>query len=143
MSYTTDFEAWRTQTAQLLRQHRWSELDLAHLIAEVEDLGKSERRGIASQLTRLLIHCLKWQFQPHKRSDSWLDSITDARTQIALALDDSPSLRDYPSTILDTCYVRSRRQASQQTGLAIATFPVVCPYAIDNLLEETWLPHCL
>ena len=50
-----DFNTWVTQTAQLLRERRWHEIDVTHLIEEVEDLGKSERRGIASQLTRLLL----------------------------------------------------------------------------------------
>jgi len=85
-TYSTDFNLWIDQTAQLLREQRWQELDLEHLIEEIEDLGKSERRGIASQLTRLLLHLLKWQYQPQRRSDSWLDLIADARTQIELAL---------------------------------------------------------
>ncbi len=54
--YTTDFNLWIEQTAQLLRSHRWHEVDVEHLIEEVEGLGKTERRSIASQLTRLLLH---------------------------------------------------------------------------------------
>jgi hypothetical protein len=80
--YSTDFNLWIDQTAQLLRERRWHEIDLPNLIQEVENLGKSERRGIASQLTRLLLQLLKWQYQPQLRTDSWLDSITDARTQL-------------------------------------------------------------
>lgn len=95
--YLDDFSSWTAQTAQLLRERRWNVIDLSKLIEEVEDLGKSERRGISSQLTRLLLHLLKWQYQPQRRSDSWLDSITDARIQIELAIEDSLSLRDYPA----------------------------------------------
>ena len=95
-TYSTDMNSWIKQTVDLLREERWNEIDVAHLIEEVEDLGKSERRGISSQLTRLLLHLLKWQYQPNRRSDSWLDSITDARTQIELAIEDSPSLKTYP-----------------------------------------------
>lgn len=100
----TDFNSWITQTTQLLRENRWHEIDVTHLIEELEDLGKSERRGINSQLTRLLLHLLKWQYQPQRRSDSWLDSITDARTQIELALEDSSSLGSYPSEHLEESY---------------------------------------
>jgi len=67
---STDFNLWIQQTAQLLREHRWQEIDLENLIEEVEDLGKSERRAITSQLIRLLLHLLKWQYQPQPRSDS-------------------------------------------------------------------------
>lgn len=87
--YSTDFNLWIDRTTRLLRERRWHEIDLTHLIEEVENLGKSERRGITSQLTRLLLHLLKWQYQPQRRSDSWLDSITDARTQIGLAIEDT------------------------------------------------------
>jgi hypothetical protein len=101
-AYTTDFHLWVQQTARLLRERRWQEVDVEHLIEEVKDLGKSERRGITSQLTRLLLHLLKWQYQPQRRSESWLDSITDARTQIELAINDSPSLSNYPAEQLES-----------------------------------------
>ncbi len=138
--YLTDFSSWISQTAQLLRERRWHEIDLPHLIEEVEDLGKSERRGIASQLTRLLLHLLKWYYQPQRRSDSWLDSVTDARTQIELTIEDSPSLRRYPAEQLEECYQRARRQAAKQTGIDISAFPELCPYSLDDILADNWLP---
>ncbi|MBO1349295.1 MAG: DUF29 domain-containing protein [Hormoscilla sp. GUM202] len=140
-TYTTDFNEWVQQTAQLLRSRRWQDLDLQHLIEEVEDLGKSERRGVASQLTRLLLHLLKWQYEPQRRSDSWLDSITDARTQIDLAIEDSPSLRSYPEAQLKQSYQRARRQAAKQTEMPLEVFPENCPYALDLVLDEDWLPE--
>jgi hypothetical protein len=139
-TYVTDFNSWIAQTAQQLRERRWHEIDVEHLIEEVEDLGKSERRSMVSQLTRLLLHLLKWQYQPQRRSDSWLDSITDARTQIELAIVDSPSLRDYPAEQLAECYQRARRQAANQTGLPATLFPPSCPYEIEQILDEAWLP---
>ncbi|NJR61601.1 MAG: DUF29 domain-containing protein [Cyanobacteria bacterium CRU_2_1] len=138
--YSADFSSWIDQTAQLLREHRWHEIDVPHLIEEIEDLGKSERRGIASQLTRLLLHLLKWQYQPQRRSDSWLDSITDARTQIELAIEDSPSLRSYPAEQLEESYQRACRQAAKQTSIEISVFPDMCPYSLELVLAEDWLP---
>lgn len=140
-TYTTDFALWIQTTAQLLREHRWHEIDLEHLIEEVEGLGKSERRAIASQLTRLLLHLLKWQYQPQRRSDSWLDSITDARTQIELAIEDSPSLKNYPAEQLEQSYQRARQQALKQTGMSLSVFPEECPYSLDLVLQEDWLPE--
>jgi Domain of unknown function DUF29 len=136
-----DFNLWIAQTTQLLREHRWHEIDVAHLIEEIEDLGKSERRGITSQLTRLLLHLLKWQYQPQRRSDSWLDSITDARTQIELILEDSPSLVNYPAEKLAESYQRACRQAAKQTSLEISAFPNTCPYPVELVLAEDWLPE--
>jgi Domain of unknown function DUF29 len=139
-TYLVDFNLWIDQTAQLLREHRWHEIDVPHLIEEVEDLGKSERRGIISQLTRLLMHLLKWQYQPQRRSDSWLDSITDARTQIELVIRDSPSLKNYPAEQLEESYQRARRQAAKQTNIEISLFPANCPYSLELVLDEDWLP---
>ena len=139
--YSTDFSTWISQTAQLLRERRWHDIDVANLIDEVEDLGKSERRAIDSQLTRLLLHLLKWQYQPQRRSDSWLDSITDARTQIDLAIKDSPSLKGYPAEQLEESYRRARRQAAIQTKLEISVFPQTCQYSLDLVVADDWLPE--
>jgi hypothetical protein len=140
-TYLTDFNSWIDQTTQLLRDRRWQDIDVAHLIEEIQDLGKSEQRAITSQLTRLLMHLLKWQYQPQRRSDSWLDSITDARTQIDLAIADSPSLKHYPAAQLKESYTRARRQAAKQTGLQMLEFPEECPYSLNLVLDEDWLPQ--
>ncbi len=139
-TYLTDINLWIKQTIDLLREERWSEIDVAHLIEEVEDLGKSERRGISSQITRVLLHLLKWQYQTKRRSDSWLDSITDARTQIELVIEDSPSLTTHPTEQLSDCYQRARRQAAQQTNLDLSAFPLTCEYDLKLVLTENWLP---
>lgn len=139
-AYLTDFNSWIDQTVQYLRERRWYEIDVEHLIEEVEDLGKSERRAIASQLTRLLLHLLKWQYQPQRRSDTWLDSITDARTQIELTIEDSPSLKNYLTDQLEDSYQRARRQAAKQTHIQISVFPKECPYLVELILDEDWLP---
>ena len=140
-TYATDYNLWVRQTAKLLRENRWHDLDLENLIEEIEDLGKRERRAITSQLIRLLLHLLKWQYQPQRRSDSWLDSIADARLQIELALQDSPSLKVYPLEQLDKSYQRARRSASKQTGLPLTTFPEQCPFLLEYILNEDWLPE--
>lgn len=139
-AYAADLNLWARQTAGLLRQKRWSEIDLEHLAEELEDLRKSEKRAIASQLARLLLHLLKWQYQPQRRSDSWLDSITDARLQIELAIQDSPSLKSHPAAVLAQSYPTARRNAAKQTGLSLAVFPENCPYALSHIFAEDWLP---
>jgi Domain of unknown function DUF29 len=136
----TDFNMWVNQTTVLLQKRRWQDIDVERLIEEIQDLGKSEQRAIASQLTRLLMHLLKWQYQPQRRSDSWLDSITDARTQIELAIADSPSLKSYPAVQLKENYNRARRQAAKQTGIQESVFPEDCPYPLERVLDEDWLP---
>lgn len=140
-AYDGDFAEWLRHTEELLRQGRWGELDVEHLAEEIEDLGKRERRALGSQLTRLLLHLLKWRFQPERRTDSWLDSIADARLQIALAIEDSPSLAAYPATQLALSYRRARQEAMRQTELPAQRFPAECPFTIDQILDNSWLPN--
>ncbi|MGB5064451.1 MAG: DUF29 domain-containing protein [Candidatus Competibacter sp.] len=140
-SYATDLSLWAQQTADLLREKRWQDIDLEHLVEELEDLSKSEKRGISSQLVRLLLHLLKWEYQPQRRSDSWLDSITDSRLQIELAIKDSPSLKNYPLLELTQAYQRARWTAAKQTHLPLSTFPETCPHTLDKILAEDWLPE--
>jgi hypothetical protein len=141
LTYQTDFKLWLEETSQLLLENRWEEIDKEHLIEEICELGKSERRAILSQLVRLILHLLKWQYQPQRRSDSWLDSITDARTQIELTIKDSPSLKNYPQEQLQETYEKARRQAAKQTGLMISTFSEECLYSLELILDENWLPE--
>jgi hypothetical protein len=145
-TYDRDLSLWAKDTAQLLREQRWDVIDWEHLIEEVEDLGKSERSAIGSQMERIMVHLLKWQYQPQQRSDSWLDSINDGRSrrdplrgaQIRRKLEDSPSLHSYPEQVLAKEYTRSRREAARQTGLEISIFPEFCLYRIEQVLED-WL----
>ncbi len=139
-TYDTDLMAWAIQTAKLLREKRWAEVDWEHLIEEVEDLEKSERSAIGSQMERVILHLLKWEYQAQRRSDSWLDSINDGRSQIRRKIEDSPSLKNYPDRILEKEYERACREAARQTGLDISTFPITCPYSAEQILRE-WFPE--
>lgn len=140
-TYASDFSGWLARTVQLLREQRWAEIDVEHLIEEVENVGKSERRGLTSQLTRLLIHLLKWRYQPWRRTDSWLDSITDARTQIQLTIEDNPGFQNYPGEQFALCYRRARQGAAEQTGIDLKTFPEECPFPLASVLQTGWLPE--
>ena len=93
--YEKDYYLWLNNTANLLREKNLAELDLPHLIEEIEDMGKRERRSLYSNLKILLMHLLKYRYQPEKRSHSWRYTIEEHRQRIAEALLDSPSLKGY------------------------------------------------
>jgi hypothetical protein len=121
--YKADFVQWSDHTAQLLREHRFSDLDLDHLIEEIEDLGNRHRDALESQLTRLLMHMLKWQFQPSHRSFSWNVSIKEAHKQIKRLCRRYPSLRNYLEQCVPECYDDAVEDATDETGLPPSTFP--------------------
>jgi hypothetical protein len=139
--YDTDFYAWAQQQAAALRALDWAALDLNNLIEEVEDLAGRHRDALGSELKRLLVHLMKWHYQPTHRSDSWLDSIEQARQAIDEVIDDYPSLADYPRVVLPKAYQRARRQGARETKLPLTTFPPEgCPWALDDIRREGWLP---
>jgi len=78
-SYETDVVVWANEQAALLRSGRFDQLDLTHIAEEIEDVGKSEQRKLASRMAVLLMHLLKWQYQPVKRSMSWDRTIKEQR----------------------------------------------------------------
>lgn len=137
--YNADFAQWVAQTTLLLQQGKFDELDIENLIEEVEDLGKRDRRALCSNLEIVLLHLLKWQFQPEQRSTSWRGSIREHRRRIARILKDSPSLNPYLQQEYQDCYLAARLQAADETGLPLKTFPEECPYFLEQALNEAFL----
>jgi hypothetical protein len=141
ISYETDFYAWTQQQAQALRAKELAKLDLEHLAEEIESVGASDRRAIRHQLVRLVKHRLKWDHQPTRRTESWRDSMSDARLQIELVLADSHSLVGFLPEALAWAYPHARREAAKDTGLPPATFPEACPWSLEQLQDPDFVPE--
>lgn len=141
--YDTDFYQWTQEQAALLRDGKARDLDWTNLAEEMESLGASEKRTLGSHLQVLLLHLLKWQYQPTHRQDShsWQDSIDEAREQIGDVLESSRSLRRHLPTLLAKHYPRARRKAHRETGLELATFPDTCPWDVEQVLAEDFWPE--
>ena len=88
--YDHDFYAWANEQAILLREGKLEQADIEHIAEEIESMGKTEKRELVSRLTVLLLHLLKWRFQPTMRGKSWRLSIEEQRIQLALHLRDNP-----------------------------------------------------
>jgi hypothetical protein len=139
--YDTDFYAWTLTQAEALRAKNWRALDVDNLAEEIESLGRSDRYAIESQLERLLLHLLKWRDDPAVEPRRvWRLTINHARREIARRVGDSPSLRDHPARYLATAYRHAREDAAVETGLPLATFPEVCPWPSDRVLEADFFP---
>jgi Domain of unknown function DUF29 len=140
-TYDTDFYAWAQAQAAALRAKDWAALDLERLAEEVEDLRKTERRAVRSQLRLILSHLLKWCYQPDKRTDSWRSTIANGRVLVQEDLEDLPSLAPELPEFSIWAYPRARRDAAQETGLPLATFPEACPWPIAQVLAEDFWPE--
>jgi hypothetical protein len=141
--YEQDVVAWANEQVALLRAGELTAIDVQHIAEEIEDVGKSEQRELASRMSVLLAHLLKWQFQPSRRSKSWEFTIRTQRKEVAYVLDEAPSLRGKfsDSAWLDIVWSKARSSASDETGLDLDAFPEVLPWAADDVLSQEFHPE--
>ncbi|BAZ81973.1 DUF29 domain-containing protein [Sphaerospermopsis kisseleviana CS-549] len=134
--YEQDFYLWIETTAQQLRKGDFTEVDLGNLIEEIESMGRSEKRELKSRLIVLLMHLLKWHYQPEKRSASWQSTITEQRICLEELLEDSPSLQPLFTELFADCYNKARLKASQETGIKLNLFPQESPFSLDEVMNS-------
>ena len=139
-AYENDVILWAEEQARYLREGRFSELDIEHLADEIEDVGRSEKRELASRMAVLLAHLLKWRLQPERRSRSWRTTIADQRRKIEVALRATPSLK---TTLRDPIWqeemwLDARTRAREETGLD--AMPDACPWSMDDVRDPEFWP---
>ncbi|WP_280550362.1 DUF29 domain-containing protein [Halomonas sp. 11-S5] len=135
--YDQDAYAWALEQAAMLRSGKLDQLDTEHLAEEIECMGKSERRALVSQLARLLMHLLKRDHQPERRSRSWSLTIQDAQVKVNRLLNDNSSLKGSLSDLMLEAYDDARRAAAIETELDLDTFPEKCLYSFDEAVTLT------
>lgn len=138
--YESDFYGWAVEQAALLREGRLAQADIANIAEEIESLGQSEKRELRNRLAVLLVHLLKWRFQPELRGNSWLLTIEGQRADIAEHLGENPSLRPTLESAIAQAYRKAVREARKETGLAERTFPQTCPYTEVQIFDPAFLP---
>lgn len=138
--YERDFALWIATQLEILRARKFEQLDLDNLIEEFDAMGKNHRRELKSRLQVLLIHLLKCQFQPDRKSRSWLDTLREQRAELASLLADSPSLRPHVAEVAATAYGSAVDRAVIQTRMDHRCFPPENPYTPDQLLDPDFVP---
>ena len=147
--YETDYHAWALRNADLLKQGKLGEADIAHIIEELEGLGSSNKDEIESRLIIILLHLLKWQFQRAQlrevwekfEAKSWRNTIVEQRYRIARRLRKTPSLKSYLAEALEEAYPDAVKLAAKETGLPVETFPGNCPYSLAQILDDDFYPE--
>jgi hypothetical protein len=144
--YEDDFYAWTQHQAEVLRTMPISDnrFDREHVAEEIEDLGKSERDAVRSQIRRIIEHFLKLAYSPAQapRFD-WMETIVDARQQLFDKL--TPTLRREVESTIGRLYGDARRRATlglQRYGESETAkrLPSTCPYSWDEICQEDWYP---
>jgi len=133
--YEVDETAWLDHTAELVREGRYDQIDAAALAEFLTAMAKRDRREVSSRLVVLLVHLLKWEHQPERRSGSWRGTILEQRRGLRELLD-SGTLQNHALAVLAGAYTDARKQAAAETGLARDVFPEECPWDLDGTLAD-------
>jgi Domain of unknown function DUF29 len=135
--YDRDLYGWATEQAALLRSGRIAEADTRNIAEELDDVGSEQYDKLESALRLILLHLLKWDHQPERRTRSWWASITVQRNHVRRLLRKNPGLKPHLKTATADAYEDARIEAAAQTRLSPRKFPAQCPYGWDEIMERS------
>ncbi len=135
-----DFYAWTLEQARLIRAHAFDQLDIPHLLEEVESMGNQNKTELRNRLTILLMHLLKWKYQAEYKSNSWYITIANQRLDIADLIEDNPSLKHILVELFNRAYTKAIPKTSLETGIKSSIFPSSCEWTIEQVLDEEFFP---
>jgi hypothetical protein len=140
--YEDDFYLRVERQADLLRKGRFRDLDLAHLIEEVEDLGANLRNAVTSRTREIILHLLELQYSPAVQPrGGWRESVGQQRDDLELEI--TPSLRGYLNAELEDIYRKARLRAVDdlaQDRVTSDQLPASCPYPFEQIIDPVWRP---
>ena len=136
-TYDSDLYTWSLEQAELLRQGKFDQADLKHII---EDISKSEKRALQSLLENLLMHLLKWEYQLAYRGRSWKFTILEQRKRIESHLEENSGLKGKLLDVVQIAYGYALSGAMRETGLKEQTFPETCPWRFEQFMDSKFWP---
>jgi hypothetical protein len=139
-AYDADYFLWLQETRDKLARRDFAGVDLIHLLEEIDDLSRREKRKLKNLLRQLLVHLLKleyWSDEEARSGNHWRAEVASFRKQIRDELEDSPSLRPYISEIFETCYTDARDIAAARSQLPLSTFPEKPRMPLAQVLNTT------
>jgi hypothetical protein len=138
--YQRDYYTWALEQARALRDRRSAVLDWENLAEEVDGLARAEARELESRLEVLLVHLLKWRYQPKKRSRSWRLTIREQRQRVRTLMSRNPGLHRALDENVTAAYAVVRLVAARETRLAERIFPPDCPWSFEQLTDPEFWP---
>ena len=140
VNYDQDFYGWTVEQVALLQNKQFDQIDLEHIIEEIESMGKAERNQLRNRLTVLLMHLLKWQYEPSRRCTSWVQTIREQRRAIPRLIKENPSLKSSLADLLLDAYSNAVEDAADETNLPISLFPTDCPWSYTQFMDKEFFP---
>ena len=141
--YERDLYGWAVEQAALLRAGRFDQADVLNIAEELDDAGSEQYDKLASALRIILIHLLKWDHQPQRRSRGWRASILVQRNHVRRVLKKNPSLKVRIEEAVGEAYADARIEAAAQSRLEERGFPARCPYSWQQIMDRAveWPPN--
>ncbi|ACK64478.1 protein of unknown function DUF29 [Rippkaea orientalis PCC 8801] len=139
--YDLDDHLWLEETIKLLKNHQLDQLDVEHLIEELESLSRRDKAKVASLLQQIIIHCLMLQYWTNEyqyNNNHWQGEILTFRDQLNRLL--TTNLNNYLLDELQNLYQTASKITAKKMGQDISLFPSQCPYRLEQLLDENWWP---
>jgi hypothetical protein len=133
--YEEDETAWLEQTASLVAQRRFDEIDQENLKEYLCDMARRDKREVLSRLVTLIAHLLKWEHQPEHRSHSWRGTILAQRQELGHLLE-SGTLSRHAAAVLGKAYKEAVARAAEETGLVETVFPSDCSMSLEDVLAQ-------
>ncbi len=147
--YDEDILAWADQQAAALRdlgarRDLPNQLDLANVIEEIEDVGRSELNAVASYVRLMLSHAVKAWADPRSRAmRHWAAEVGNWQGELLQHV--TPSMR--AKVNIGPLWQRALRQAEldldelgkreARARIAQHLSPDACPLSLDDLCQET------
>ena len=141
VSYEHDFYGWIQSQVALLQTRQFEQVDLEHLIEDLQIMGARERRELVNRLCVLLMHLLKWQYEPERRGKSWVNTIREQRRMIPKHLKDNPSLKGVFQELWLEAYDDARKEAALETSLPLQLFPNECLWTFEQVIDHEFWPE--
>lgn len=143
--YETDFAVWAEHQALMIQGGIWEELDQEHLVEELEALSRSEHSELESRLEILITHLLKWQFDAASQNPRrlWRATIREQRHRLTRLFQRSPSLRPTLPAVLNQNYPHARLMALDETDVPASILPETCPWTLQQILDDNFLPEVM
>lgn len=146
--YWEDFFLWTQEQAAQLRAAAAAgsnlPVDWEHLAEEIESVGRSNFLAVISHMKIVIEHLLKLEHSPAAGPRrGWMNSVSNGRFEIALLVDDSPSLRRRLPEGLEKAWrgaLNSARYGLQADNLPVDALPADCPYTVEQVIDADWLP---
>jgi hypothetical protein len=138
-AYKQDIHAWALEQVELLKAGRFDEIDAPNIGEEIQDVAEREYDKLESALAIILLHMLKWDHQPERRSRSWQNSILEHRARVERQLRKFPSLKSRTGEAIEEAYEDARRWCQIETRIPEVDFSFSCPYDWDEITARPFV----